>query len=68
MFCGCCGYGSSALTRHWEDNCPQCGVRGLWLSESRFPDKPKGKGSGHPNGKTARTRQFAALRAQKAAS
>ena len=53
MWCNMCKYGSEATRK---GKCSQCGGQ-IVLDERPFPDKPEGKGSGRPNGKTANSRK-----------
>ena len=52
MWCNMCKYGSEATRK---GKCSQCGGQ-IVLTDRPFPDKPEGKGSGRPNGKTAMSR------------
>jgi hypothetical protein len=57
MYCPKCHAGSEHAT---ENRCPQCHRGRLEVKDSPFPKTPQGKGSGKPNGKTARKRSRAA--------
>lgn len=53
MWCNTCHYGSEKAR---EGKCPQCRLGTINLDDRPFPEKPEGKGSGKPNGKTGISR------------
>ena len=60
MYCPYCHAGSDTAT---PGRCPQC--KGcLSQSESPFPPKRLGKGSGNANGKTARKRDKSIIKSK----
>ena len=62
MYCPHCHAGPFTSPFPRPRRCPRCGravERHEWCKNPPFPEKPIAKGSGKPNGKTAKRRETA---------